>query len=209
MVEEIFKLNELNFKKVHEYLPIYAMDNFYENPNQIVNFFHTYPPYPHRWGLDTNNFKFFTDLRHIFKIPEFNKIEEKLMNYFNVKGFTPSNEILTNVFRMNCKIFNDYKNHYWFPHVDYSEDENSKMAFVVYLNSDGCDGTNFYTQIKEIEKNEHGLPWHPKNAYKLLFNFPSKYNRCLAFERKNLLHGMAVNSDKFFSQFRINQSIFL
>lgn len=202
----MFETNNLNFKKINNFFPIYEMENFYKNPNEILIYLNQNPPFPHKWYLNTNNLNYFSDLRHEILNNDIEIVEKKLINYFNLKGKEPKKTLRTNLFRMNCSSFNDYKNNYWYPHTDFGQ-----MTFIIYLNPNGCDGTNFYSQEKEfkIDFEEHNNPWVSKSIYKLLLNVPSKYNKCIAFETENFLHGMAINSGKFFKKFRLNQPIFI
>ena len=202
----MFELNRLDFRQINKSLPVYVMNNFYQNPDEILFYFNSTPPHPHKWALNTNNLNYFSDLRHNFNHADMKNVTERLISYFNLEGKKPHTKVTTNVFRMNCTKFNNYKDNYWAPHTDDLDGE--VMTFLIYFNLEGCDGTNFYNAKRKFVGREHDSPWCSKNFYDLLLNAPSQYNMCLAFNT-NITHGMAINDNTFFNKFRLNQAIFI
>ena len=204
----MFEINNLNFKKLNSTLPIYTMNNFYKNPDEVLFYLNDNPPYPHKWSFNTNNLNYFSDLRHNFNHEDLTKVTKELITYFKILNKKPNTKVLTNIFRMNCLNFNNFNDNYWAPHYDDVDGE--EMTFLIYFNLNGCDGTNFYNlkQPLQTSSREHDRPWHSKTYYDLILNVKSKYNMCLAFN-SNILHGMAINSNRFFSEFRVNQAIFI
>ena len=115
---------------------------------------------------------------------------------------------------------NDYKNNYWFPHID------NGYTCIIYLNDndDVDNGTNLYDpSLKDEEwfknlmkKVPRGTdPWIPKDKIKLLKHIPPQYNRMLLFDGNYFPHGSAVNNKQYFSDlkgsprdFRSNVSFF-
>tara|TARA_Y100000114_G_C11643274_1_gene270379 strand:+ start:47 stop:658 length:612 start_codon:yes stop_codon:yes gene_type:complete len=203
----MFEINKLNFNKVYE--GIYVMNSFYKDPHLILDLFDKVSPSPFKWSLNSKNLINFSDLRHVFRHPDFLQVTQNLKEYFKIDSAKTHHDVVqTNIFKMNCKSFNDYKNNYWMPHDD--DIDGLKYTFIIYLNKKGCDGTNFYdTDNFDYHKDsEHAKPWVDKKNFKLLYNVKSQFNMCVAF-KTNLLHGMAINSDEFFNDFRINQVTFL
>ena len=202
----MFETNKLSFNKVYE--GVHVMDSFYKDPHSILNLFNELCPSPHKWDLNSKNLIHFSDLRHKFKHNDSLQTNQNLKNYFNIDSAKIHDTVQTNIFRMNCRSFNDYQNNYWMPHYD--DTDGVRYTFIVYLNKKGCDGTNFFTtdNFDYAKEDEHTKPWVDKQNFKLLYNVKSQFNMCVAF-KANLLHGMAINSDEFFNHFRINQVTFL
>ena len=108
----------------------------------------------------------------------------------------------TNQHKFYNHSFNDYKNCYWWPHRD------AGYNAIIYFNDD--DGTNFYDEIIPKKKyNEHFKPWRPKEDLRVVKKIKSKYNKLVFFDGKKFLHGMDINSDRYFyDEYRKNQVFF-
>lgn len=97
---------------------------------------------------------------------------------------------------------NDYKNYYWFPHID------NGYNCILYLNDNGDteNGTNLYhpkhTQeqwFKDIMDNPRGSdPWISKEKFELVHHLEPKYNRLVLFDGNKFPHGSAVNNKQYF-----------
>ena len=188
---------------------IFVIDNFYKNPDKILNLFLSTPTIVHKKNEQKSyNMIFFEDKRHIFKCEELIYIHKFLSNICNQKTFYYDNLGFTNWTRFKKLSFNDYVNNYWWPHLD------GGYNGVVYLNkNDQVSGTNLYEQIyfDEFSKNaeEHYKPWVEKNKYKLIYQIKPKYNRMVLFDGGKFVHGMNIcNDDYFSSTYRINQVFF-
>jgi len=180
-----------------------VVDNFLLNPNKLVEYLYKNQP-ANLWKHNekpSNNGNYFIDKRHVIqgeKVTAYNKHIKKLLNKSNqILAFPDS--VYSNFTRFTSRKFNDYYNNYWYPHVD------DGYNAILYLNTNGCSGTNIYSYLHNDQYNqpEHYQPWRRKSNYVLEFNIESAYNRLVLFDGQ-LVHGMAINNDNFFSTERIN-----
>ena len=112
---------------------------------------------------------------------------------------------------MTCRkyiMFNDYKNNYWWPHLDRGYNA------IVYLNTnDYVSGTNLYENLNLDEEPlncpEHFTPWRNKNNFRLVKTLMPRYNRLVLFDGLKFHHGMNIcNDDYFHESYRFNQVFF-
>jgi hypothetical protein len=196
----MFEINELNLTEVHDF--VFYMNDFYKNPDEIINSLNLNAPSIHKWNTkNSKNTIDFIDCRHNLQSDDFKKTEIELYKFFKRDPAKAKGQVTTNYLKFIEKP--PYENNYWWPHVD-----DCLYNCIVYLNKNGCDGTNLYNQYKENIYDEHVNPWVPKENYELLFNITSKYNRLVVFP-SNIYHGLACNNEKFLSKFRKNQIIFI
>lgn len=187
---------------------IYYIDNFYENPDSIVEYFLTTTPKKHKEGeLNSKNGIYFYDLRHSIVNHEIPKVYEFLENICGQKNKNP-NLIKTNMTLFKKNNFNDYENFYWWPHTDLG------YTGILYLNKGNLfSGTNLYENLDPSSEppncSEHCFPWRSKSKYKVKKKFDSKYNQLVLFDAKKFIHGMNIcNDDYFFNTYRLNQVFF-
>jgi hypothetical protein len=201
----MFESNEINLKCINKKYALFEMENFYKNPIEVLKYTIAHTPYIHKNGEKNSlNGIDFLDLRHAFDSNEFLITEKKLYNYLKIPFLrnSPDKNIRTNMFQ-NLKK-QDYINNYWWPHEDHCT-----WTGLIYLNPEECDGTNIYERFERNEGEiEHANPWQNKKKFKLIENFKSKFNKLIVFPGK-VTHGMAVNSEKFFNTYRLNQVIFI
>lgn len=201
----MFESNEINLKCINKKYALFEMENFYKDPMEVLNFILKHPPHMHKEGEKNSlNGINFNDLRHIIRSEEFILTEKKLYNYLKIPFLKNilDNNIFTNLFK-NLKK-QDYINNYWWPHEDHCT-----WTGLIYLNLEECDGTNIYKRLERNEGEiEHANPWQNKKKFKLIENFKSKFNKLIVFPGE-VTHGMAVNSEKFFNTYRLNQVIFI
>lgn len=199
----MFTLNPgLCIERVNEPVPLIIIDDFLLNPYRVVK--HLFQNIPQTlwkyWDSPSYNGKYFLDKRHFLNdpsIPNYYQIIQQLSGK-NIKP-TKNTLLYSNFTSFIDKGFNQFESCYWYPHVD--EGYNA----ILYLNEDGCDGTNIYENLgDDYHGPEHYHCWRPKEKYKLLTNIKSKFNRLVIFDGKKYFHGMAVNSDRFFFKERIN-----
>jgi hypothetical protein len=55
---------------------------------------------------------------------------------------------------------------------------------------------------------EHLKPWRPKSKYRVIKALEARYNRLVLFNGRQFLHGMSIDDDAFFKDYRFNQAIF-
>lgn len=201
-----FDYNTNNIQKINILdTKIYIIDNFYKNPEKVMDIIENNPWKKWKsWDNPSYNGKHFLDHRHDFvdvRSCVYNDFFETLTN----QKIAQPGRIVTNCMRFYDKSFNNYKDYYWGPHSDLG------FTGLVYLNDFESEGTNFYTQVNEDPWTtpEHFEPWRQKDRYKLEYMVPAKFNRLVLFDGKALCHGMAVDSNLFFENTRINQAIFL
>jgi hypothetical protein len=180
---------------------IYTIDNFYSNPEEVEKYlFHTDVPLHKENEKPSYNNIHFQDRRLYELNSELTHVVDLLSSICSQKPC--SYHTITNQTRFYKNDFNDYKNNYWWPHRDHGYNA------IVYFNDEG--GTNFYREMRSRERtNEHHEPWRSKNDLLLVKKLEPKYNRLVFFDGKKFLHGMHINSDRYFSnEYRKNQVFF-
>ena len=198
----MFELNK-DLQIETEYLedkPIYIIDNFYKNPEKIEDYFFNrdVPLWKINEKHSYNNI-YFEDRR-------LGKLDEKLIPVYdflsklcNQKYLKPY--ISTNMTCFYKNSFNDYKNCFWWPHID------NGYNGIVYFNDD-C-GTNLYKDLGwDTDSIEHFEPWRPKAYYDIIKTLKAKYNRMVLFDG-TIYHAMNIYNDKYFGkEYRKNQVFF-
>lgn len=180
---------------------IYTVDNFYKNPEEVERYlFHDKVPLHKSLERPSYNNIHFEDRR-------LNKLDMRLSHVVDLLSAICNQKpisyrTVTNQTRFYKNNFNDYKNNYWWPHRD------DGYNAIVYFNDD--DGTNFYDEIYFRERtHEHYEPWRSKKDLTVVKKLESKYNRLVFFDGKKFLHGMDINSDRYFyDEYRKNQVFF-
>jgi hypothetical protein len=187
---------------------IYIIDDFFANPNDIVDLLDKNEPRYHKWYqreiTNFNNGTKFIDARHDIEGEPAQDLFTKL-NILARQHIPKHGKIMSNIFQMLDQDFNDYKNNYWWPHFDYG------YTGIIYLNDYNGVGTNLYLEIdKDVDEQtpEHLYPWRPKEKYEIVYEIYSRHNRLVLFDGKKLKHGMAVNDDTFFKEKRKNLVLF-
>ena len=186
---------------------IYTIDNFFQDPYSIVDYFlGIVPPL---WKIDdinTCNGVQFEDRRHLFDSEEIEKVYDFLSFLCDREPF--KRNIATNVTRFKKTRFNNYENNYWWPHKDFG------YTAIIYLNKcDTTNGTNLYKLERQDEalkyQHEHSHPWRSKKHYSILKTIEPKYNRCVIFDGSKFIHGMNIENDRYFeNEFRKNMVFF-
>jgi hypothetical protein len=210
----IFEFNEDSPIIIEEFMgsKIYYIDNFFKNPDIIVNFLDEIPPVLHepviREGFKNLNGVYFSDMRHSLYLKKYSPVVKYLSKICGKKPFydTEYNLLETNYVKFNNTPFNNYKNNYWFPHVD------GGYNGIIYLNKgDEQNGTNIYEptadfyKIKECNNGEHTDPWKSKDRWLRLKTIKPKYNRCVLFDGARFFHGMNIENERYFeNEFRKN-----
>ena len=189
---------------------IYTIDNFFKDPESIVEYLLSTPPFVHK-GHERPSFNtiHFFEGRHVIANPQIGVIQKTLAAIFGGNELQ-TNQICSNVASFKDPIFNDYKNNYWWPHRDLG------YNCLIYMNKLDMDGTNIYHEVspedgvylRENKINEHQAPWRSKKFYSIIKTIPAKYNRLVMFDGKKFLHNMAINDDTFFHQYRLNLALF-
>ena len=206
----MFDINP-NIKVRTEYIensPMYYMDDFYENPEEIVHYILQTPPYLHKEeDHPSYNGVYFLDMRHDLdcEIPHVYEYLSKICGQRPIQT-----NVRTNYSRFNSHTFNNYEENYWWPHLD------EGYTALVYLNKDDeVNGTNIYKCLEDSEEdvrrttNEHYSPWRPKKCYELVKSIKPRYNTCIMFDANSYLHGQTVSNKKYFGKnFRLNQALF-
>lgn len=185
---------------------IWYIDNFYQNPDEILDYFLSINPVYFKAGETSNNGNLFHDMRHLLH-DNIIHVYEYLANICG--GLVNRREVTTNCFRFVDCEFNDYQNNYWYPHYD------DGYTGIVFFNQDEDSGTNIYKSLDPSEDEmrvhtpEHFAPWRSKDKYELLKSMKPRYNRCILFNAKRYLHGQNIIDDRYTKHFRLNQVLFL
>ena len=202
----IFETNDFSKIKVSYYrgTKIYEMRDFYKYPDKVFELIQLNRPEYHKTHLKPSyNGIYFQDMRHEIVNDDVSELQNKLADVCGHRslnsGFT------TNVNRFFDLKFNDYKNNYWWPHVDLG------YVCLIFLNKIQYKSTNFYerTSNDDSKINEHFDPWRPKKYYRVTKTINSKFNKMIMFDGKRILHSMCGENKLFFKKkFRMNQSLF-
>ena len=205
-----FEINP-NYKIIEETFldsKIYYIDDFYKHPDELVSHLLT-TEQPKLWKEDdypSYNGIHFLDYRHAFRDQGVELVGDNLAKICNQHYAGVNRDIVvTNCTKFLDKKFNDYKNYYWLPHIDFEG-----YIGIIYLNPTTDQGTNLYEQLEDdiYEGPEHYQPWRPCQKYKVIKTLKGKFNRAILFDAGYFLHGMAIDDDEFFNLFRLNQVLF-
>lgn len=216
MIYNIWETNDLSQMRVEKFEKghIFYMDNFYKYPDLVLQeILSKEPPVWKSEDKDSYNCVYFEDRRHqiFYKdlVKVYQNISEIIEKYDPGRGISSDiGTLVTNHTKFYDKKFNDYKNCWWWPHID------SGYNGIVYLskNSDNERGTNIYRKLKEDPDYhnlpEHKRPWIKKEYWDLIAFFKSKYNRFVMFDGSEYYHGMSIDSERYFDEFRVNQVFF-
>ena len=179
---------------------VYTIDNFYKDPEEVSDYlFNREVPL---WKIEEKpsyNTVHFNDRRFYQLEPRLNDV---YMFLSRLCGDTYDKcELSTNMTRFVDNEFNDYKNCFWWPHLD------DGYNAIVYFNKDEEDlGTNLYDPkvLDSPEWNysmsmpESYVCWRPKESYSILKTFKSNYNQLVLFDGYKLPHGMNIASNRVF-----------
>lgn len=188
---------------------IFTIDNFYKNPDKIVNLFLEAPFKIHKKNIiKSYNMVLFEDNRHIFKCEELTEVNKFLSGICGQKTYYREDLGFTNFTRFKKDNFNDYHNNYWWPHKD------GGYNGIVYFNKNDIEsGTNLYKNLdlndppRGVE--EHQEPWRSKSKYTLIHQIKPKYNRMVLFDGFKFFHGMNICNNEYFDKiYRMNQIFF-
>lgn len=190
--------------------PLYTIDNFYKNPDKILELFLTIDPDLWKENQQPSyNSIYFEDRRHILKSSKIIPVYDFLSNLCNQDPLNKGkNLIFTNFARFKKIDFNDYSNNYWWPHRDYGH-----TAIVYFNREDNLSGTNLYENLNPEQEPpqkcpEHYKPWRNKKNYRVIKHIEPKYNRMVMFDGLKF-HGMNICNDDYFSDtYRMNQVFF-
>lgn len=207
--ENIFEINQnivleaqlLNDSK------LYVIDDFYKHPEKVLNIFLSVPPKIHKRNQKSSyNQIYFDDRRHRLKSDKISHVYKFLGSLCDQKSVLGDDAVVTNFTRFKTSAFNDYKQNYWWPHID------EGYTGILYLSNDTESGTNLYNVLnytKDFNDNEHYKPWRNKEDYQVLMSLESKFNRMVLFDALKFCHGMNICNQKYFSdEYRINQVFF-
>jgi|SRR6056300_255881 hypothetical protein len=209
----VFDLNNSHEIVVETFMDsnIYYIDNFYKNPNVVLEFLKDNPASVHvppsNRGIESFNGKKFYDLRHKMIINEIESVYSYLSGICGQKPKYNHRLLMTNKTKFFVNTFNDYENNYWYPHKDYG------YTALIYLNKndDEC-GTNLYESVipdLDNQLGEHLTPWRNKGYWSVVKTLKPKYNRCVIFDGLKFNHGMRISDDRYFgNEYRLNQVFF-
>ena len=206
----MFEISKNNFiqMEIFQDSKIYTIDNFYQNPDSVLQYFLSVKP--ELWKVEQTpsyNSIYFEDRRHAIESDEITKIYE-FLSFVCDRSPLHNNLITTNAIIFKKKYFNDYKNNYWWPHLDQG------YTGILYLNLNDCvSGTNLYENLKPNEEPpnhpEHFVPWRSKDNWRLVKTLIPRYNRMVLFDGSKFWHGMNICNDDYFNEsYRLNQAFF-
>jgi hypothetical protein len=187
---------------------IYQIDDYYSDPDSVVRSF--LGTLPGLWKGDESrsmNGVYFEDRRHDVYHSDSIRVYDDLAEICGHRAIE-SGQVITNLTRFKKCEFNNYHDHYWWPHKD------AGYTGIIYLNNNPGDrsGTNLYIS-KDIDNktgvNEHEFPWRSKEYYEVIHTLEPKYNRLYIFNGNKFTHGMNIVDDMYFGEeYRLNQVFF-
>ena len=228
----LFETNDFSNMNIIEFVDgnrvsnLYWMDNFYKRPDDIYNYLLSIEPplwkVGPEWdmGRKSLNTKHFEDRRHMVEHLGISPLNQKLSDLCGQPQLDV-NRVVTNFTRFSKIEENPYKTHYWWPHHD------SGYNGICYLTKNEEIGTNLYKplitdnpELLPLDENggvrdEHAIPWTPKNLWEIIVRFRSKFNRFVMFEGSYYYHSMDLTGKNYFAdhysdaEFRINQVFFM
>jgi hypothetical protein len=184
---------------------IYVADDFYSNPEQVIDILQSNQPTVHHYVPNSKNGVEYDDLRHEIKC---SFISQLTMDISHIHGQVPitTTDLYSNMWKSYKEI--PYKTHYYYPHRD------EGYTAIIYLNDYGCEypGTNLYEPNCDISEHllhhQHIKPWRSKDNWNLIYTIPAKYNRLVLFNGNLFWHGMSVFDSRWTDHYRMNQVIF-
>lgn len=191
-------------------LPLFEVDGFYENADELVALLDSTRPAVWKAGAPGSmNGSQFEDLRHSLQV---DGLDEAYSFVRDLIGRRPlSQDLLTNYMRFADSAFNSFETHYWWPHLD------EGFTAIIYLNRDDTtSGTNLYEPAdgraafhRITTEHEHARPWQPKEDWGLLHSIRPAFNRLVVFDAFRFWHGANVCDRRYFTgEFRKNQVMF-
>lgn len=183
---------------------IYVIDNFYKDPDFVYNY--SIDPLPNPWKHNPHmgyNMDRYEDRR---RVDQNNNLVDIYGRLSAICGQPPEydNQFVTNVTKFYDRAYNNFERKYWWPHKDLGYNG------IVYLNNlDSHPGTNLYS-VDSLNPllPEWMCPWVSRDDYNLIHTIESKYNRLVLFDGHKFHHGMAIEDDRYFYQYRVNQVYF-
>jgi hypothetical protein len=207
--ENIFEINldAITNNDVIQDSNIYIIDNFYQHPEKVLNFFLDNPPSIHKRNQKQSyNQVYFDDRRHRLRSYTISHVYKFLGSLCNQKSVLGYDAIVTNFTRFRRCTFNNYRKYYWWPHID------EGYTGILYLSDDNVSGTNLYNVLnytEDFNQNEHTNPWRSKDDYEIIVSLEPKFNRMVLFDGLKFCHGMNICNHRYFSdEYRMNQVFF-
>ena len=201
-MEPIINTDCLIKKEIIYDRPVFIIDNFFKNPDEIYKQVFTELGQLHKKTEENSlNEIFFIDRRKEIRgeiVEDINKIVKKLTNQSPITQCFYTNETL-----FFDEPFNDTEKNFWWMHIDHG------YNMIIYMSKDGdsC-GTNLYCAEDYYSNHihygsEHLNPWIPKEKIKSLKHLEGRYNRLVLFDGK-IPHGMNLVKGKFINEYRRN-----
>ena len=199
---------EINNKKVETYTvedyEFSVIHDFYKNPDEVANLFHTVRPewHKHQAGFYHQGVDFMDKRHYLYSedLPPVINFLETVTKQRYIDWERDHSKTLTNT--NYIKFLNHkYDNHIFYPHVDFGK------TSVVYLNKEKSKGTNFYHPIKYKQGEEHRAHFIAADQVEIMHHIHSEYNKLIIWEGKTLWHGLCMDP-RYTDEWRINQCFF-
>ena len=185
---------------------IYTIENVFKYPKKIERFLFNRNSFPVQGDPWRDNMKQYIKQRYTDWIDESCPIVA-VAQYLCQQSVGLHGGFHTNVEAWKAGNSNDYKNNYWFPHLD------NGYTCIVYFNKIGekhvneiTGGTNLYhPKLKEkkwfqdlMEEVPVGKnPWIPKDDIELVYTTKPLYNSMVLFDGNKFPHGSSITNDVF------------
>jgi hypothetical protein len=205
----LFKINK-NLTRTEEKVEgstIYYFEDFYENPEEVLNFLLDNPaPLWKSHEKPSFNGVHFEDRRLEEKEKNHKKVSDFFGNICQQTSLLDDTFVRSNQTRFFDTRFNDFEKNYWYPHKD------GGYTALIYLNRGDTPGTNLYRPLTNPPAYskffEHLKPWVNKENWYCIKTLESSFNRAVLFDCRNFDHVMSITDKRFFNEWRINQVLF-
>ena len=209
-MKDLFAINTGRVERVTIYgSNFYFIDKFYKHPRKVRRWILKHQSSLHKNHERGYNGIHFEDRRHVLRHPGMKDVNSYLSNLCRYyEPLHEGNEVVTNLFKFKKCEFNNYKNNYWWPHLDVG------YTGIVFFDKAA---TNLYRHLgepgKEIQylnnTTEHESPWRSTNEWEKILTLNGEFNRMILFEASKFYHGLDISDDRYTKKFRMNQVIFL
>ena len=191
---------EINNKQVEKFKYFSVIQDFYKNPDEVVNFINQFESlyFKHPKGYFSQGVEFH-DKRHEIYTYEIKPVWDFLSSVTKQKPHGGHN-VEYAVFTNHTKFEKIYTDKYYYPHKDLG------YTCLVYLNKGVSNGTNFYNDKGYTYQEEHKQHWATDQDVEVVAHAQSEYNKLIIWNGDRY-HGLCMD-ERYIKEWRLNQVFF-